>query len=182
MAEVSGAHWCARFPTSARIADLVQPFQNKVWDFHGVLLSAGARVTVSATLRPKERGYLMNGAWRIARELAAPTSIGPMAGVEIDWTHGGDVKAARAAAAKMVATYGLAYRPSLTSRHYEGRAIDWTITWTGTLNIRNRVGTIVAIMSEPKNGNTNRELHAIGASFGVHKLLSDPPHWSDDGR
>jgi uncharacterized Zn-binding protein involved in type VI secretion len=25
------------------------------------------------------------------------------------------------------------------------------------------------------------DLHAVGASYGVHKLVSDPPHWSDDG-
>jgi len=26
------------------------------------------------------------------------------------------------------------------------------------------------------------ELHWIGASFGVHKLATDAPHWSGNGR
>jgi hypothetical protein len=25
------------------------------------------------------------------------------------------------------------------------------------------------------------DLHALGATYGVIKLVSDPPHWSDDG-
>ncbi|MDB5964086.1 MAG: hypothetical protein JWQ72_586 [Polaromonas sp.] len=24
-------------------------------------------------------------------------------------------------------------------------------------------------------------LHGVGASYGVFKLVSDPPHWSDNG-
>jgi hypothetical protein len=33
-----------------------------------------------------------------------------------------------------------------------------------------------------KNGTAlNPVLHKIGASYGVIKLLSDPPHWSSDG-
>jgi len=60
----------------------------------------------------------------------------------------------------MVAGYGIAYRPALTSRHIQGRAIDMRITgWKGT----------------------EQELYARGASFGVRKLIKDPPHWSDDG-
>jgi hypothetical protein len=30
-------------------------------------------------------------------------------------------------------------------------------------------------------GTTSANLHAVGASYGVHKLASDPPHWSTDG-
>lgn len=25
------------------------------------------------------------------------------------------------------------------------------------------------------------DLYAVGATYGVQKLVSDPPHWSDDG-
>jgi len=25
------------------------------------------------------------------------------------------------------------------------------------------------------------DLHAVGASYGARKLVSDPPHWSDNG-
>lgn len=26
------------------------------------------------------------------------------------------------------------------------------------------------------------DLYKLGSSYGVHKLMSDPPHWSDDGK
>jgi len=29
---------------------------------------------------------------------------------------------------------------------------------------------------------SNPVLHTVGAYYGVFKLLSDPPHWSVDGR
>jgi len=37
------------------------------------------------------------------------------------------------------------------------------------------------IAAQPRNG-SNPELIAIGRGYGVIKLPSDPPHWSDDGR
>jgi hypothetical protein len=81
----------------------------------------------------------------------------------------------------MVANYGIAFQPALTSRHTAGRAIDMTINWEGDLEINKKDGTTVIITTSPRNGN-NPELHAVGASYGVFKLVSDPPHWSDDGR
>jgi hypothetical protein len=36
------------------------------------------------------------------------------------------------------------------------------------------------IASGPRDG-SNPELIKVGATFGVMKLVSDPPHWSDDG-
>ncbi len=81
----------------------------------------------------------------------------------------------------MTQTYALKVRPSLTSRHTERRAIDMTIGWQGMLNIRDFDGKLHAIAAPPRDG-TNPELAAVGGSFGVLKLASDPPHWSDDGR
>jgi hypothetical protein len=86
-----------------------------------------------------------------------PAAVPAMAGVEIDWTHDGDVVAARTAARAMKAAYGIAYPAALVSRHTQRRAIDMTIH------------------------NAPDDVVALGASFGVHKLLTDPPHWSDDG-
>jgi hypothetical protein len=55
-----------------------------------------------------------------------------------------------------------------------------TISWGGTLNIRDFNGKVHAIASGPRNG-SNPDLIAVGATFGVIKLVTDPPHWSDDG-
>ena len=54
------------------------------------------------------------------------------------------------------------------------------VSWTGTLSIKDAKGKVHAI-GAPRNGNTNRTLHAVGATYGVHKLATDPPHWSIDG-
>ncbi|NMV39582.1 hypothetical protein HGR00_16830 [Ralstonia insidiosa] len=80
----------------------------------------------------------------------------------------------------MVAAYGIVFRPALSSRHTEGLAIDMTIRWSDMLRITDAAGTVVAIENSPRNGG-NSALHTVGASYGVKKLLSDPPHWSEDG-
>lgn len=152
MSEPAGVVWCARYPTSRSVADLAEPFRACVISFLAELGSRGCTVTIAATRRPEQRAWLMRGAWDVSRGglAAAP---GPRADIDIEWTVAG--------ACAMVAAYGLAYRPSLTSRHIDGRAIDMRIAgWTGT----------------------DAALHALGAAHGVHKLVSDPPHWSDDGR
>jgi hypothetical protein len=38
----------------------------------------------------------------------------------------------------------------------------------------------VDITSSPRTGQ-NGELHAVGQTYNVVKLVSDPPHWSADG-
>ncbi len=41
-------------------------------------------------------------------------------------------------------------------------------------------GKDVAIKSKPANG-TNKQLHAVGKSYRVIKLVGDPKHWSVNG-
>jgi len=196
MSEPSGVQWCARFPTSKSTADLAPPFRDAVLAFLSQLGDSHANVSIQATLRPPQRAYLMHWAWGIARGLPKnmcrpgdvpnrpidPATVGAMAGVDIDWTHGGDPVAAKAAAAKMVQTYGMAAAAALNGRHIEGHAIDMNISWSGTLAIRDFNGQTHNIASTPRDG-TNTELNAVGKTFGVIKLLKiDPPHWSIDGR
>ncbi|WP_235491842.1 hypothetical protein [Paracidovorax avenae] len=179
MAELSGSAWVAKFPTSNRTSDLTQGFRTKVDSFIACLQSGGASVSISATLRPPERAYLMHYSWKIAREKLDVQRVPPMQGVDIDWVHRtvtntGDAGASRVAASKMVAGYGIVYAPALTSRHSEGRAIDMTITQYSGKTFEDAKGKKTLVKSQA-------ELHALGATFGVHKLASDPPHWSDDG-
>jgi hypothetical protein len=88
---------------------------------------------------------------------------------------------AREAARKMMAKYQIAFPAALTSRHTQRRAIDMTIAWKGNLKITDFKGQTHVISAGPRNG-SNPQLVAVGKTFGVIKLLSDPPHWSDDGR
>jgi hypothetical protein len=179
--ELSGKQWVARFLGSNSTGDLAPPFQSNVDAFLAALKKANAAVTVSATLRPKERAYLMHWSWKIARGEAEAKRVPPMDGVLIQWDHG-NADASKRAAADMVAGYGISAAPSLTSIHIQGRAIDMTISWMRRLSIVNKAGLIAHIDSEPRTG-MNKELIAIGASYGVVKasFSGDEPHWSDNG-
>ncbi len=188
MSEPSGAQWCARFPTSTSLDDLVPPFGDRVKAFISALERAGATVTVSATYRPPERAYLMHWACKIAgytdKDTHIHVQIPPdqalaMPGVDIDWTHGGDTVAARKAAAAMVDGYDIAFPAALHSNHTRKRAVDMTVVWSGTKTFTDFGGNQHAVAFDPNE--VANGLIRVGETFGVLKLLSDPPHWSSDG-
>jgi hypothetical protein len=183
---LSGSQWVSQFQTSTSIEDLTDPFRGDVRRFVAALRQAQASVVISDTLRRPERAYLMHFAFAIARETLDPNAVPLMAGVDIQWAHPDaqgqpDLAASRSAAEQMVQGYGIVFKPALTSRHTEGKAIDMTITWLNNLVIADGTGTTVTISSSPRDGAGNADLHQVGSSYGLIKLLSDPPHWSSDG-
>jgi hypothetical protein len=181
MSELSGPQWCARFPTSTSCDDLLPEFRDKVLAFISAMKRAGAGVSIAATYRPPERAYLMHWCSLIGNTGQDIAAVPPMSGVDIDWSHGGEFGEARAAARAMIKAYAIRYPPSLTSRHTQRRAIDMTIEWSDTLPIRDFNGNLKNVTSLPRTGQ-NSDLVKVGATFGVIKLVKDPPHWSDDGR
>lgn len=181
----SGPEWCDRFPTSRSLDDLADPFRGNARRFVAALRAAGATVSIAATLRPKQRAFLMHHAWRIAKQLEDPRRVPPMDDVPILWAHVDaagqfDPVASRQAAQAMVDRYGIVVQPSLTSKHIAGQAMDISIGWAGTLEIAGADGAVMRIADGPRNGQ-NAALHLVGRGYGVIKLVSDPPHWSDDG-
>lgn len=177
--EASGSSWVARYPTSTSLGDLTPAFSKAVTSFIAAIKAAGGSVTISATYRPPERAYLMHYAWAIAKDGASPTGIAAKAGVDIDWAHldakgQSDRKAAVRAASAMVNGYGMAHSAVLVSRHTEKRAIDMTISGVVGKSVNDASGKAVAIKSL-------KDLNPVGKSYGVIKLVSDAPHWSDDG-
>ena len=189
--EPSGRAWVARFPTSASVADCAQPFRDNLTAFLAALAAAGASVNIAATLRPKQRAYLMHWCWSIVKQKTDPRSIAPLDGVPIAWAHvdaqgNFDPIASVAAAEDMVEAYGmqgLNVAPALASNHIAGTAVDMAISWPGTLTINKRDGTPVQIASLPRSG-MNPDLKTVGATYGVIKFVggaSDMPHWSADG-
>ena len=190
-AEPSGLAWVGRFPTSASVSDCIDPFRGHVSDFIAALNAAGASVKVSATLRPPQRAHLMHFCWSIVKGLADPRTVPSRSDVDIAWAHvdahgAYDRDASLAAAQAMVNAYGmqnLKVAPALESRHIDGLAVDMTIGWTGTLQIKIRNGTTVQVAGEPRSG-MNPDLRVVGATYGVIKFVggdTDPPHWSDNG-
>jgi hypothetical protein len=185
--ELSGPQWAARFPTSRSVDSLAEPFRGDVSRFVASLRTAGAGVTIAATRRPRERAYLMHYAFQIARANLDPREVPPFPGVHIQWVHYDpqgrlDLTASRHAALQMVHAYEIVHRPALNSRHTQGLAIDMNIHWVRDLVITNGAGRTITIKTAPRNGAGNADLHRLGASYGVHKLGVDPPHWSSDGR
>lgn len=179
--ELSGLAWVPRFPDSKSTADLAQPFRDHVTNFLSALGTAHAGVSIGTTYRPRERGYIMHYAYDIANHLIDPAKVPPYPGVHVCWVHE-DLTASRAAATQMMHAYHIVYRPAWpVSRHFDHLAIDMTITWTGPLVIKDASGNIVHITSAPQTGAGNTDLWAVGKSYGVNKLQSDPPHWSSDG-
>jgi peptidoglycan hydrolase-like protein with peptidoglycan-binding domain len=177
---LSGPQWYNYFPTSRSVLDLASPFRQRVQAFQKALVDAGAQVIVTATYRPPERAYLMHYAARIDRGEIAPEDVPSMAGVDIKWVH--YTKAgSRLAAAQMIDIYGIGGNPvALKSLHTQRLAIDWNITWDGTLKIKDGDGSTVSI-GAPRDSSSNTTLFDVGASYGVYKLESDPPHWSYNG-
>lgn len=176
---LSGAHWVSQFPTSTSTNDLTPAFKTAVDNFIAALKAGGASVSIAATYRPTKRAYLMHYAYRVALENMGPSTVPAMDGVNIDWAHldsQGKVSLieSRRAARQMVHGYGIIHRPALDSNHSAKNAIDMSIS--GFLNkvFTNGEGKKVT----PTN---NNQLNALGASFGVRKLVGDPPHWSSDG-
>jgi hypothetical protein len=180
--QLSGAAWWhanqGLYPNSASISDLAPDFGDKAKRFIATMRAGGASVSVSSTRRNKIRAYLMHYSWTISSGEIAPADVPAEPGCTIIWDHH-DAERSRKAAQDMRDLFGLVHEPSLKSRHIEGNAVDMVIGWTGTINIRDAAGKQVTL-STPANG-SNPVLHKIGASYGVIKLLSDPPHWSSDG-
>jgi hypothetical protein len=180
---LSGAAWFraneARFPNSDRISDLSPAFAVQVEAFVAMLRRASATVRVSSTRRNRHRAWIMHYAWRIAGGDIQPGAVPENPEADIHWDHG-DLRASRSAAQAMVDLFRIRYRPSLTSNHIDGTAIDMTIDWDRAIDVTDVHGRTRRI-DHPRSGSTNSDLHAIGAGYGVRKLASDPPHWSADG-
>lgn len=180
--EYAGTAWCDRFPASNRLEDLEPAFGASVRAFTTAIEIAGGRVAIADTFRPAERAYLMHFACLVAGyrddqkvfHQISPGDVPAMAGVEIDWTCGGDGGAARTAAVAMRKRFDIVYPAALVSNHTRRKAVDMRINFQGVIHVRTRSGTLVPVERQ-------QDLWPVGKSYGVIKLASDEPHWSVDG-
>lgn len=186
--KLSGPEWVRQFPGSRSLDDLVDPFRVAAKAFVAALLDSGCSVTISSTLRPPERAYLMRFSTAIARNVVMPEAVPAHRSVNIEWVHrtGGQIDhpKSRSAAVQMMQGFGIdpsSPLPATASRHTEGNAVDMSISWNGVLSIQDARGRVVQIPSSPHSG-LNAQLHEVGATYQVIKaLFQDDPHWSNDG-
>jgi len=172
------------YKKSDQISDLESDFQTKVTEFKEALEAAGASISIDTTKRSKARAHIFHYAWNIANGKIKASAVPAMTGVDIVWDHGDDTKSKAGAQEILTAAAVAATEPSLTSNHIDGTAIDWTITWTDDLKIKQKDGTEKKIKGPDNGGDHNTELHAVGKSYGVIKGIfkkPDNPHWSSDG-
>jgi len=186
---LSGREWFrnnqSKYPTSKNLSKLKLGFQSKVNSFVKALKDAGATVTVTVTSRDKKRAEVMNRAWRIMKGQLDPTCVPSIPVVDIEWDHG-DKDRSKSAARELAQAFRIhtnTLAPSPNSRHVTGEAVDLDIKWSGDLRIKDAKGKTVVIKIGMQDG-TNRELHKVGASYGVKKLTkkNDAIHWSTDGK
>lgn len=171
--ELSGAQWVARFPGSSSVEDLEAAFQGCVNKFLAAITEAGGSYRISATYRPPERAYLMHYCTKVAKGEVQASAVPAMAGVAIQWDHG-SAEASKTAAEAMRAGYAIVFPPALDSNHTRRLAIDMTISGLIGKDVNNASDVAVPIKKLS-------DLNPVGASYGVIKLASDPPHWSSDG-
>lgn len=180
--ELSGREWWranqAKYPNSRDVSDLEPTFGSDVVRFMRELRQAGASVMITSTRRNAARAYLMHYSWKVAYGDVEPDEVPRFPGVNLRWDHG-DAAASRENAREMMNLFGMAHIAALKSNHILGKAIDMDITWKGPLVLSS---SKVKIDGPPCSGQ-NRDLHSIASKvFNVRKLVSDPPHWSANGR
>jgi hypothetical protein len=172
--ELSGARWVARYPGSSDITELVEPFRSNVNSFLAAISAAGGTVSVASTYRPPERAYLMHYSSMLSRKEITAAGIPKMIGVDIEWVHS-TTAASISAATAMARGYNIVFPPALNSNHTQRTAIDMFIGAIIGKTVKNALGVDVSVVRLA-------DLNSVGETFGVNKLLSDPPHWSIDGR
>ncbi len=171
--QLSGVSWVEQFPTSTTTDDLNSSFREAVNSFIAAIQPAGGSVRITATSHPPERAYLMHYAWDISKGTIQPDRVPAMTGVDIEWDHGDKAKSVNAASA-MVRAYGIVHRPSLTTNHSGRTAIEMSVNGILGKSILDANGKKHIIKK-------SSDLHSVGATYGVHKLMGDPLHWSADG-
>ena len=179
----SGLRWCDEFPTSRSPNDLAPPFRENFARFNAALRNAGITPDIAATFRPLERAWLMHWAFQIAHG-HDPRTVPARNGINIDWVHldvkgDYDPKASKKAASDMNARYGTVHKPSLTSLHISGHAIDMSFRWSQAISVVDGQNKTVVVPAGNSAGSAG--LRAVATTYMVYKLINDPPHWSSNG-
>ncbi len=163
------------------------------------LRAQGAEVSVDSTVRPKERGYLMWGAYWLSgakspAQVKARTrtleKLNAKWGLEVPirWRHPDGWRATTAAARKMAEAYNVVYATragAQRSNHYGGYAVDCSaVNLPRTLTLRAPDGSArtfdLSGAEQPRDLSLTPELVSwIELHFGLRKLEADYPHWDD---
>ena len=202
-----GERWSARFPNPADEAERLQALEEKGNpDFRArmehlieQLREQGAEVHVLSTVRRRERGYLMYGAFILSRaetESQVEQRVEELEqlnkewdlDIPIQWAHPDGWRATIEAAREMADAYNVVFATRHGARHsshYGARAIDVSVTrLPRSLHLVAPDGTQrtfdLSGADEPRDLNlTPRLIDWIEEHFAFYKLRRDYPHWED---
>ncbi len=205
--EPLGPRWTARFPNpegeEQRLEALARSrssdYASRVRALLAQLRAQGADVALTSTLRSRERGYLMWGAFRLSRVRGAgdvKRTVGDLEranrdwklAVPIRWNHPDGWQSTIEAAREMADTYEVVYateQGARESNHYTGVAADFVaVGLPRKLNLEAPDGAVrefdLSGRDEPRDLSLSPELiRWTEDHFGLRKLLSDYPHWED---
>lgn len=202
-----GSIWTAAYPQPeteaehlAALAEHNRGLVDRLNHLFAQLRRQGATVEINASVRRRERGYLIYGAYilsrsrtarQVARRLRGLARLQGAAGlrVPIRWSHPAGWRATVRAARKMADAYGVVYatrRGALHSDHYDGRAVDFSVTGLPpaleleSYDGRRRSTFDLSDPAEPRDLNLTPRLIAwVEEAYGIEKLKTDYPHWTD---
>ena len=199
--EKSGVSWVAKFPHSTDLGMLEAEFGKDLKAFIAALEEGGVQVNISTTYRPPQRSYLMYWCKQICDGKISPEKVKPFvpevqgdAPVDIDWAHLGndgkpDLEAAKKAAEKMRAEFGIGARPvgkPYKSNHnfQRAQAVDMRLIphWGIGKTVKDKTGSSVEIKNQ-------KDLFSVGVSYDIthwdlrpnKNAIKDDVHWSRKG-
>jgi len=205
--EPVGPRWTARYANPESLEEQLlalhdalptSTFPSRVGSLFMQLQQQGAQCWITSTVRSRERGYLMWGAFLLARasDQEVPSLVKRLDDandawnlhVAIEWGHPDGVSATLEAARQMADAYDVVYATEKGARfssHYSGGAVDLVaVDLPRTL-------TLIAPDGEQRRFDLSAETHTrdlslepeliawIEAHFLMRKLRSDYPHWTD---
>jgi len=206
--EPLGPRWTARFPNPEsepeRLAALAEArpqteLAARIQSLLEQLRGQGAQVFLTSTVRRRERGYLMWGAFILSRADGAPQVERSLDLLErrrrewgltvpVRWQHPDGARATIEAAREMADTYEVVYATEQGAResmHYTGVAVDLVaVGLPRRLTLRAPDGAQREFdLSDPSESRdlslSPRVIDWVEAHFGLRKLESDYPHWDD---
>lgn len=174
-------------------------FAARIEDLLVQLEAAGAEVYLASASRHPERGYLMWGAFVLAKadsKAAVDATIDKLdarnrewgLNIPISWSHPDGWEATVEGARRMADSYDVVYateRGARSSNHYGGTAVDLI-----AIDLPRRV-TLTApdgatrsfLLTDPDEARdlslTPRMIEWLELHWGLSKLKSDYPHWND---
>ena len=201
-----GERWAARFQNPSEQEEIIDALKKSTPDFAKRIESLvtqlkeqGAQVYYMSSLRYRERGYLMYGAFALAKSKdnkQAQENVERLdllnrkwgLNIPIQWQHPEGWEKTIEEAQLMRDTYGVVYateKGARSSLHYDGIAIDFTaLALPRKLILKAPDGSkktfdLSAVNETRDISLTSDLIKWIEKHFDFYKLLSDYPHWTD---